>query len=123
MDPIGKVPQPYLLPGRVTIWAIGSWPIITGEESMEFTKEEFKMIAHLKRQHAGWKSTRVIILISSLGLIAFGISLWNTSPPSLILFWGLASGCLSYCLGGWAGRPEVSLLLKLVEERQKQNSN
>ena len=88
---------------------------------MEFTKEEFKMIAHLKRQHAGWKSTRVIILIFSLVMIGFGISLWNTSPPSSILFLGIASGSLSYCLGGWAGRPEVSLLLKLVEERQETN--
>jgi len=91
---------------------------------MEFTRDELKMISLLKIRHAGWKRVRIFILVCSLGMLLLGVRALYTSPEMLlcsILLVGMAAGGLSYSIGGWAGRPEVSLLLKLVEERQKEH--
>jgi ATP-dependent Clp protease adapter protein ClpS len=84
---------------------------------MQFTNDEMKMIRWLRTQHAAWRLVRVIILVSSL--LSLGLAAW--------LFWfGDLSGIaitsvvvavygLSYTLGSWSGRPEISLLLKLVD--------
>ena len=91
---------------------------------MEFTTDELKMLSRLKVQHAGWKRVRIIILVCSLGMLLLGIRALYSSPEMYlcaILLVGLAAGGLSYCIGGWAGRPEISLLLKLVEERRNED--
>lgn len=87
---------------------------------MQFTKEEKKMLAWLRQQHEGWRSVRVIILTCSI-LCALFAALdifragFGVHPFFLILIAGYGA---SYTLGSWSGRPEVSLLLKLVEAQQ-----
>jgi hypothetical protein len=92
---------------------------------MEFTADELKMLSLLKGQHAGWKRVRIIILVCSLGLLLLGIIRALYSSPEIdlcaILLVGLSARGLSYCIGGWAGRPEISLLLKLVEEHRNES--
>jgi hypothetical protein len=92
---------------------------------MEFTTDELKMLSRLKAQHAGWKRVRIIILVCSFGLLLLGLvhALDTSSEMWLcsILLVGLAARGLSYCIGGWAGRPEISLLFKLVEEHRNED--
>jgi hypothetical protein len=94
---------------------------------MEFTTDDLKMISHLKIRHSGWKRVRIIILVCSIGMLAmsiYGLSAYPSAPEGFIFVNLIALGALglSYCVGGWAGRPEVSLLLKLIEERQKETT-
>lgn len=90
---------------------------------MDFTESELRMLKKLRLQHKGWKTTRVIILCGSL--IALAYALWRIVrgevDASHIILFGLASAGLSYSLGGWSGRPEVSLLLKLVEAQRNED--
>ncbi len=84
---------------------------------MEFTPDEEKMISWLHRQHSAWRTTRMITLVASVlsGFFAaweFFSTGFGALPLLLLL---VAVAGLSYTLGSWAGRPEVSLLLKLVE--------
>jgi len=82
------------------------------------------MISLLKIRHAGWKRIRIFILVCSLEMLLLGIHALYTSPEMWlcsILLVGMAAAALSYCIGGWARRPEISLLLKLIEERQKEH--
>jgi hypothetical protein len=84
---------------------------------MEFTSDEEKMIASLRRQHQGWRTTRAITLASSVACAAFAAFEFYAcgfgALPLLLLVIG--TGGASFTLGSWAGRAEVSLLLKLVE--------
>ncbi|GHU09529.1 hypothetical protein AGMMS50225_10550 [Betaproteobacteria bacterium] len=87
---------------------------------MQFTEEEKKMIAWLRQQHEGWRSVRIIILIASMMCALFAAwDIFKTGfgahPLVLIV---IAAYGASYTLGSWAGRPEVSLLLKLVEAQE-----
>lgn len=88
---------------------------------MQMTPEEEKMVAYLRKQHANWRSTRVIVLLFSLALL--GYTAWEYwSGLAVTALWpAMAISCygLSYALGSWSGRPEISLLLKLVEDRQE----
>ena len=86
---------------------------------MKFTADELKMLSLLKRQHAGWKKVRIIILACSLGMLLLSIRVLSTSkelPICAIVLAALAAYGLSYSVAGWSGRPEISLLLKLFEE-------
>jgi hypothetical protein len=87
---------------------------------MQFTNEERQMIAWLRKQHEGWRSVRMIILVASLLCVAFAASEIVQSGfgalPLLLIVIAAYGG--SYTLGSWAGRPEVSLLLKLVEAQE-----
>lgn len=87
---------------------------------MKFTNEEKQMIAWLRKQHEGWRGVRMIILVGSLLCAAFAA--WEIfrsgfGAMPLLLFIMAAYG-MSYTLGSWAGRPEISLLLKLVEAQE-----
>lgn len=84
---------------------------------MQFTDAELRMIRWLRRQHEGWRGVRVIILGCSLASLAYAIWLafvrrfdFEAGFFFIVSGWGL-----SYTLGSWSGRPEVSLLLKLIE--------
>lgn len=86
-------------------------------DTMQFTEEEKKMIAWLRQQHEGWRSIRIIILSCSVFL--GGMATWfyfrvgyGAYPLVLTL---LALYGAGHTLGSWSGRPEVSLLLKLVQ--------
>jgi hypothetical protein len=87
---------------------------------MQFTDEEKKMIAWLRQQHEGWRSVRMIILVASVLCALFAV--WEIfkegfgAQPLLLIV--IAAYGASYTLGSWAGRPEVSLLLKLVEAQE-----
>ena len=84
---------------------------------MQFSDDELKMVRWLRRQHAHWRSTRIIILVSSMALLA--LAAWHyfrgTSHSLPLVLFLVAVYGLSYTLGSWAGRPEISLLLKLIE--------
>jgi hypothetical protein len=63
----------------------------------------------------------MIILVSSVVLIGLsawfwrqGEIIWHYLPLLVVAIYGL-----SYTLGSWSGRAEISLLLKLVEESRK----
>lgn len=87
---------------------------------MQFTSDEKKMIDWLRKQHQGWPTTRVIILSGSVlcaGFAAwelFGTG-WAAMPLLLICIAAYGS---SYTLGSWSGRPEISLLLKLIDSQK-----
>lgn len=87
---------------------------------MQFTEEEKKMIAWLRQQHESWRSVRMIILISSmLSALSAAWDIFNTgfgAQPLVLIV--IAAYGTSYTVGSWAGRPEISLLLKLVEAQE-----
>ena len=84
---------------------------------MQFNEDEMRMVRWLRRQHAGWRSVRSIIVTCSTISAVYGIWLATrtgfTVEPTFLLV--LAGYGLSYTLGSWSGRAEVSLLLKLIE--------
>ena len=84
---------------------------------MQFTPDEEKMIAWLRRQHAAWPTTRMITLVASiLSGIFSAWEFYSAGFGALPLLFLLVAVCgLSYTVGSWSGRPEVSLLLKLVD--------
>lgn len=90
---------------------------------MKLSENEQKMVSLLRKQHEGWKTTKIIILSGSIvfflvalyGLISGGEILLNS------LVFGLSAGGFSYAIAGWFGRPEVSLLLKLIENHEKKD--
>ncbi len=82
------------------------------------------MITWLRRQHESWRGIRTIMLVGAVIAIVFSIVYYLRGEPSwhvLPLFLVACYG-LSYTLGSWAGRPEVSLLLKLIEERMDEEN-
>ena len=88
---------------------------------MQFTEKEKKMIRWLKLQDQQWHTTRVITLVGSIliGILAiFAFTSGNSFFAGISLF-GMSAYGLSYTLGSWSGRPEISLLLKLLEEKEK----
>ncbi|MCW5200941.1 hypothetical protein VU07_03950 [Desulfobulbus sp. F4] len=84
---------------------------------MKFTEEEQKMIALLRNQHENWRAIRVIILVSSCICGAFAIDEFFRGGSQWLFPGVMAAYGLSYTLGSWSGRPEISLLLKLIEEQ------
>jgi hypothetical protein len=84
---------------------------------MEFSGDEEKMIVWLRKQHAGWRTTRVITLVASIACGAFAaVEFYARGFGALpLLFLVIAVAGASYTVGSWSGRAEVSLLLKLVE--------
>ena len=84
---------------------------------MELTPNEQRMLRRLRQQHQNWTGIRTITLICTIGLIVMALLAWREGAPwySLVLWAGLISGLLSYTIGGWYGRPEISLLLKLID--------
>jgi hypothetical protein len=84
---------------------------------MKLNPEEEKMLAWLRRQHENWKGVRTITLICSvlLGCYALVGAFGGASSYEALPMFAIAAFGLSYTLGSWAGRPEISLLLRLVE--------
>jgi hypothetical protein len=87
---------------------------------MEFTKEEQKMIEWLRNQHKGWRTTRMITLVASCMCGVFAIFELIKGGSQWLVLGLICSYGTSYTLGSWHGRPEISLLLKLIDERQKE---
>ena len=84
---------------------------------MQFNDGELKMMRWLREQHASWRTTRAIILTGSILTIVCGICVMFVIgfDLAIAILLVLAAGGLSYTLGSWSGRPEISLLLKLLE--------
>jgi hypothetical protein len=84
---------------------------------MELSREEIKMIRYLRTQHEAWHQTKWIILVG--GILFSAISIYGVlkSFPLLLILPNIALSAyfLSYSIGGWNGRPEISILLKLAE--------
>ena len=84
---------------------------------MEFTKEERRMIAWLRYQHENWRIKRLLQIAASLACCLWGLSVF-ISGSDLGIFVGIAGFyIMSRTIGSWHGRPEISLLLKLIDER------
>ena len=90
---------------------------------MQFSAEERQMIAWLRKQHAGWRTVRIIILVSSCICGAFTIAEFLRGGSQWLFPGVMAAYGLSYTLGSWHGRPEVSLLLKLIEAQQEEKES
>lgn len=84
---------------------------------MEFNDNEEKMISWLRREHSGWQKTRIIHLVFYITciFIAFAIPSWGASQTLLMLIGACGAG---NTLSRWSGRPEISLLLKLIESEK-----
>ena len=87
---------------------------------MQFTEDEMRMVRWLRRQHAGWRGVRSIIVTCSTMSAVYGI--WVATRTGFNIesaFYLVVAGYgLSYTLGSWSGRAEVSLLLKLIEAQE-----
>lgn len=90
---------------------------------MPFTDDEKRMIRWLRGQHAHWKTTRAITLTCSLIIGAIAVwRVWLADPIWYLLpLFAISGYGLSYTLGSWSGRPEISLLLRLVEAEERRN--
>jgi hypothetical protein len=88
---------------------------------MQFTNEDRRMIESLRRQHENWRAVRLIIFVGSLSCAASAVAeiLSNGLGTLTLLLTVIAAAGASYSLGGWAGRPEIGLLLKLIEEAER----
>lgn len=78
------------------------------------------MVAWLRRQHERWRATRLITSVASTAVGLFGV--WQGfrgEMAALIACIAVAAYGPSYSLGSWSGRPEVSLLLRLVDAEMK----
>ncbi len=83
---------------------------------MKLNPTELKVLASLRRQHEGWKSTRVILLILHFAVLAFGVWLVAARNETAgVAIVAIGAYGLSYALSGWHGRPEIALLFRLVE--------
>jgi hypothetical protein len=111
----------YALPATLARRGFSALTLGSDEEDvMELSAADLKMIGWLKRQHAAWRSTRVITAIGAVVMLVWAGLAWLRGEPSsgIIALVGMAGFCLSYSLGSWSGRPEISLLLKLIEDRR-----
>ena len=82
---------------------------------------EEKVLAMLRKQHEGWKTTRAIILLVNLVILAMSGWLYysnNILAAGVLL--AFAGYGFSYVLAGWHGRPEISLLFRLVEHAKSE---
>jgi hypothetical protein len=84
---------------------------------MELSQKEMKMIRYLRTQHEAWHQTKRIILVGGILFLAISIYGFLKSFSLLLILPNIALSAyfLSYSIGGWNGRPEISILLKLAE--------
>jgi hypothetical protein len=80
---------------------------------MELSDTERKMVDYLRMQHKGWRQLRWIMLVGAVVLLVLNVM----GKGGDLALYGIVGFLLSYVLGGWSGRPEITLLLRLVEER------
>lgn len=78
------------------------------------------MIAWLRHQHENWRTKRLVVLAASCacgltGLAEFIYGIDHGLFLGMIGFYGI-----SRTVGNWCGRPEISLLLKLIEAQEKE---
>lgn len=89
---------------------------------MEFTAEERRMLAWLRHQHENWRTKRLFQLAAAIACLLYSISVFVIGSE-LGIFVGIAGFyILSRTIGSWHGRPEISLLLKLIDERRKEDA-
>jgi hypothetical protein len=92
---------------------------------MNLNEHEKSMLTWLRKQHDNWKSTRVIIAIGAI--ILLGGAVWGIyekySIYSIVPWIALGAYCLSYSVTCWSGRPEISLLLKLMEDHSNRQDS
>ena len=78
------------------------------------------MIAWLRHQHENWRIKRLFQLAAALACLIYSLSVFVIGND-LGIFVGIAGFyILSRTIGSWHGKPEISLLLKLIDERQKE---
>lgn len=88
-------------------------------QRMEFTKEERRMLAWLRHQHENWRIKRLFQLAAAIACLLYSISVFVVGND-LGIFIGITGFyILSRTIGSWHGKPEISLLLKLIDDRQE----
>ena len=89
---------------------------------MELSEADLKMLKWLRRQHENWRTTRLITALGSgvVGVFALFGALTGASLFAVVALVAISTFGLSYSLGCWSGRPEISLLLKLVDHYRTQ---
>lgn len=88
---------------------------------MQLNEQEEKMVDWLRKQHKAWRMNRAIILVGALFMLYQGVRiLWSGQSQDLsLIYFAFSFYFFSYTLGSWSGRPEISLLLRLIEEKKK----
>jgi hypothetical protein len=84
--------------------------------AMKLTEHEQKMVQHLRNQRDNWQGVKWFLLCASgaiLVITLFGGELF--AMGTRIILAAAATYLCSYVIGGWYGRPETVLLLKLVD--------
>jgi hypothetical protein len=91
---------------------------------MELSEADVRMIKWLQRQDSAWRSTRLLTAIGSTVALGWAVLAWLRAEPSsgVIALAGMGAFGLSYAVGSWAGRPEISLLLKLIEDKRTERT-
>ena len=82
---------------------------------MELTEQDKKMIDDLRKERDYWPQVRWIMVGCSI-LISI-ILFTGLVDTEIMLFAFLILQPLVYSLAKWNGRPEISLLLKLIENQ------
>lgn len=92
---------------------------------MKLSEQEQQMVNWLRRQHKSWRTTRAIILFCSTVFLVYAAWLYfkNDTSGFFIPIIFFSTYGLSYTLGSWAGRPEISLLLRLIDEQNKNDAS
>jgi hypothetical protein len=84
---------------------------------MDFTEKECRMLAWLRHQHETWRIKRLFQLAASIACGLWGLAAFIFGSD-LGIFMGIAGFYIaSRTIGNWHGRPEISLLLKLIDEQ------
>jgi hypothetical protein len=75
------------------------------------------MLAWLRHQHENWWIKRLLLLAVSFFCGLYGLAAFIANAD-LGIFMGIAGFYIaSRTIGNWHGRPEISLLLKLIDEQ------
>jgi len=84
---------------------------------MDLTEKECRMLAWLRHQHETWRIKRLLQLAASIACCLWGLAAFIFGSD-LGIFMGIAGFYIgSRTIGNWHGRPEISLLLKLIDEQ------
>jgi hypothetical protein len=84
---------------------------------MNLTEKECRMLAWLRHQHETWRIKRLFQLAASIACGLWGLAVF-ISGSDLGIFMGIAGFYIaSRTIGNWHGKPEISLLLKLIDEQ------
>ncbi len=94
--------------------------VAVGRKFMELSDRDRKLVDLLRRRETAWRSARLITLAGSVVIVFWAVSGWlrGESLAATALFC-IGLYLVLYTLASWDGRPEIELLLKLVDHHTK----